>query len=75
MPSVIAQSGANVPDGGTEVVVWIAIAAVIVDLYLVIRRTRLNQAASEAEMRRHDPDMRSSAAPVRTADHSAGRDC
>ena len=64
MQLVSAQAGANLPDGGAEAVVWIAIAAVIVGLYLIIRRTRLktrddylSQAEREAEMRKNDPDM------------------
>lgn len=64
MLGVVAHSEANLPDGTAEAVVWIAIAAVIVGLYLIIRRTRLksrddylNQAEREAEMRENDPDM------------------
>ena len=65
MLGVIAQDQVNLPDGGAEAVVWVVIAAVIVGLYLVIRRTRLtsrdeylDQAEHEAEMRRNDPDMK-----------------
>ena len=64
MLGVIAQNDVNLPSGGAEAVVWVAIAAVIIGLYVVIRRTRLksrdeflNQADREAEMRRNDPDM------------------
>ncbi|MGB9357918.1 MAG: hypothetical protein WCC01_05100 [Acidimicrobiia bacterium] len=65
MLGVIAQNEVNLPDGGAEAVVWAVIAAVIVGLYLVIRRTRLrsrdeylDQAEREAEMRKNDPDMK-----------------
>lgn len=65
MLSVIAQNEVNLPDGGAEAVVWVVIAAVIVGLYLIIRRTRLtsrdeymDQAEREAEMRKNDPDMK-----------------
>ena len=62
MLGAIAQNEANLPNGGAEAVVWAVIAAVIVGLYFVIRRTRLtsrdeymNQAEREAEMREIDP--------------------
>jgi hypothetical protein len=65
MLGAIAQNQINLPDGGAEAVVWVVIAAVIIGLYLVIRRTRLksrdaymNQAEREAEMRKNDPDMK-----------------
>lgn len=61
---VIAKNGATLPSGA-EAVVWIAIAAVIPSLCLIIRRTRLesrdeflNQAEREAEVRKNDPDMK-----------------
>ena len=65
MLSNVAQDAVSLPDSGAEAVVWAVIAAVIVGLYLVIRRTRLksrdeylDQAEREAEMRKNDPDMK-----------------
>jgi len=61
----IAQNQVSLPNSGAEAVVWAVIAAVIVGLYFVIRRTRLtsrdeymNQAEREAEMREIDPDKK-----------------
>ena len=65
MNAPFAQTGFSLPSGGAEAVVWVLVAALIVGLYLVIRRTRirsrnhyLDRAKREAEMRKNDPDMR-----------------
>jgi heme exporter protein D len=65
MPSPIAQTTTNLPAGGAETIVWLLVAAVIVGLYLVVRRTRnasrrdyLDRQRREKEMRKNDPDMR-----------------
>ena len=66
MTAPFPQTGFSLPSGGAEAVVWVLVAALIVGLYLVIRRTRmksrnyyLDQAERESEMRENDPDMRS----------------
>lgn len=66
MPFTLAQTGFSLPDSGAEAVVWVLVAALIVGLYLIIRRTRiksrehyLNRAKREDQIRRDDPDMRS----------------
>jgi branched-subunit amino acid ABC-type transport system permease component len=53
------------PTSWAEAVVWVAIVAVIVGLYLLLRRTRrasrafyLDPERREDEMRRDDPDMK-----------------
>ncbi|MEA3510491.1 MAG: hypothetical protein U9R51_03555 [Actinomycetota bacterium] len=65
MPSPFARTGFSLPSGGAETIVWLPVAALIVGLYLVIRRTRiksrehyLNRAEREAELRKNDPDMK-----------------
>jgi len=65
MHSVFAQTGSALPSGFAEVIAWLLVAAVIVGLYLVLRRTRINsrrhymdRAEREEEQRRNDPDMR-----------------
>ena len=65
MSAVYLQTGSSLPSGGAEAVVWVLVAALIVGLYLVIRRTRirsrkhyLDRAERETEMRRSDPDMK-----------------
>jgi len=65
MSLAFAQTGLSLPSGFAEVAVWFVVAAIIVGLYLVIRRTRnkarrqyLDRRQSEEEMRRNDPDMR-----------------
>lgn len=65
MHSVFAQTGSALPNGFAEVIVWLLVAAVIVGLYLVLRRTRINsrrhyldRAEREEEQRRNDPDMK-----------------
>ena len=65
MTPLFAQTGAPLPSGGAEAVIWVLVAAVIVGLYLIVRRTRiksrkhfLDRADRETEMRRSDPDMR-----------------
>ncbi len=65
MTALFAQTGASLPSGGAEAVVWVLVAALIVGLYLIIRRTRvksrkhyLDRADRETETRRSDPDMR-----------------
>jgi len=65
MSSPIAQAATGLPSGGAETVVWLLVAAVIVGLYLVVRRTRnasrrdyLDRRRREEEMRKNDPDMR-----------------
>jgi len=65
MVPLLLQIGSPLPSGFAEVVVWLAVAAVIVGLYLVIRRTRartqrhyLDREQREQQMRRNDPDMR-----------------
>lgn len=65
MSAVHLQTGSSLPSSGAEAVVWVLVAALIVGLYLIIRRTRirsrkhyLNRAERETEMRRSDPDMK-----------------
>ena len=65
MSAVYLQTGSSLPSSGAEAVVWVLVAALIVGLYLVIRRTRirsrkhyLDRAERETEMRRSDPDMK-----------------
>lgn len=65
MPLAFTRTGFSLPTGGAETIVWVLVAALIVGLYLIIRRTRiksrnhyLNRAEREAEMRKNDPDMR-----------------
>ncbi len=65
MHSVFAQPGFSLPSGGAETVIWLLVAALIVGLYLIIRRTRiksrehyLDRTQREDQMRRDDPDMR-----------------
>jgi len=65
MTAPFAQTGFSLPSGGAEAVVWVLVAALIVGLYLVIRRTRiksrnhyLDQGERESEMRKNDPDLR-----------------
>ena len=65
MPSVFAQTDSSLPSGGAEAIVWVLVAALIVGLYLIIRRTRiksrkhyLDRAQRETEMRKNDPDMK-----------------
>jgi len=65
MPFVFAQTDSPIPSGGAEAVIWVLVAALIVGLYLIIRRTRiksrkhyLDRAQREAQMRKNDPDMK-----------------
>ncbi len=65
MTALFAQTGGSLPSGGAEAVVWVLVAALIVGLYLIIRRTRiksrkhyLDRAYGETEIRRSDPDMK-----------------
>lgn len=65
MSLAYTQTGFSLPIGGAETIIWVLVAALIVGLYLIIRRTRiksrnhyLNRAEREAEMRKNDPDMR-----------------
>ena len=65
MTALFAQTGTSLPSGGTEAVVWVFVAALIVGLYLIIRRTRiksrkhyLDRADGETKIRRSDPDMK-----------------
>jgi hypothetical protein len=65
MSGLHLQTRSPLPSGGAEAVVWVLVAALIVGLYLVIRRTRiksrkhyLDRADRETEMRRSDPDMK-----------------
>jgi predicted LPLAT superfamily acyltransferase len=65
MPLVFAQAESSLSTGFAQVAVWLVVAAVIVGLYLVIRRTRrkaqrqfLDRTRREEEMRRNDPDIR-----------------
>jgi len=65
MPLVFAQTRSSLPSGSAEVAIWLVLAAVIVGLYLIIRKTRntsrrhyLNRQQHEEEMKRRDPDMR-----------------
>ncbi len=66
MTAPFARTGFSLPSGGADTVIWVLVAALIVGLYLIIRRTRiksrnhyLDRADREADMRRDDPDMRS----------------
>jgi hypothetical protein len=66
MTSPFAQAGFSLPSGGAETVIWLLVAALIVGLYVIIRRTRiksrnhyLDRAKREEHLRRDDPDMRS----------------
>ena len=58
------QIESPLPNGTAETVVWLFIAAIIIGLYLVIRRTRAAarrqytaRKRHEEEMKRRDPDM------------------
>jgi hypothetical protein len=60
-----AESGSIIPDGGSELVVWLAVAAVILGLYFFMKSARKKAAADYWERRRaeqeriaNDPDMR-----------------
>lgn len=65
-PPLIAQVADDIlPDGGLETAIWVLIAAVIVGLYLIVRRTRkktmnhyLDREQREQEMKERDPDLR-----------------
>lgn len=70
MTPLFAQTGSSLPSGGAEAVIWVLVAAVIVGLYLVVRRTRiksrrhyLDRVKREEEVRRNDPDMKDPLAP------------
>lgn len=65
--TVLAQTtdGGSVPSEGGGVLVWIIVAAVIVGLYLITRRsqrraneTYQNRREAAEDLRRNDPDMR-----------------
>ncbi len=65
MTALFAQTGFSLPSGGAETVIWLLVAALIVGLYLIIRRTRiksrehyLDRTQREDQMRRNDPDMK-----------------
>ncbi len=65
MFALFAQTSSPLPSGFAEVIVWLLVAAVIVGLYLVLRRTRirsrrhyLDRAEREEQQRRNDPDMK-----------------
>ena len=59
------ESESIIPDGGSELVVWLAVAAVILGLYFFMKSARKKAAAEYWERRRseqeriaNDPDMR-----------------
>ena len=65
MTAPFAQTGFSLPSGGAETVIWLLVGALIVGLYLIIRRTRINsrnryldRADREADVRKNDPDMK-----------------
>jgi len=73
MPAVFAQIDSPILSGGTEAIVWVVVAAIIVGLYLIIRHTRiksrkhyLDRAQRETEKRKNDPDMRDGYLVLRT---------
>ncbi|MCJ7780582.1 MAG: hypothetical protein MUQ27_07135 [Acidimicrobiia bacterium] len=65
MTPLFAQTGSPLPSGGAETVIWVLVAAVIVGLYLIVRRTRiksrrhyLDRVKREEDVRRNDRDIK-----------------
>jgi heme exporter protein D len=63
----VAQETSTIPEAGSgAILVWLALGAGIIGLYILINRSRkrsyrdyMSRAEREAEMRANDPDMRS----------------
>ncbi len=62
---VAAEPQGSLPGGGAETVVWVVVGAVLVGLYLLLRRTRrrserafMDARRREEQLRANDPDLR-----------------
>jgi len=62
---VATEPQGGLPGGGAETVIWVVLGAVLVGLYLLIRRTRrrserafMDARRREDQLRANDPDLR-----------------
>ncbi len=64
-PTTTEDVSLNLPDSGGEAFIWLIIVAVIIGLYVLVKRTRARayedywaRRRAEEQRRRDDPDMR-----------------